>query len=434
VKYRVVKNSIKWRLFQRKERTMSKTLLAKISMVVVSTLVFAVYANDTTPASGAKICKIGAVLMLTGPASQGGLACKQGYQLVVDKYNSEGGLKVGNDTYMIELIVEDDQMSPERASIAATKLITQDKANIIIGGLIPNLGRAVYEVTSKAGVLYVTPSVNLSAVIPYPENIDVCPDRPLLIRTYHSYDEVVPGLLDYMVEQYPDVKTVALNHIAEETAEPMAGYVKKELEKRGLRQVGKLEQFAPDIQDYVPLVTRILANKPDVIFCLIGNPINAGGELKAARDLGFEGPLFYVIHADVALQAKIAGGNVSDMFGAMLTLADPDSLPQEANDVIAQYLKKYPKRELIGDVLYAYDSLWVALQTIEKAKSLNPETIVKTYEGLTQLGDLQTTLGPAYVGGQKTCGVNRVICAPYAIARVTDGVSKNVKFVMLDIP
>jgi branched-chain amino acid transport system substrate-binding protein len=215
----------------------------------------------------------------------------------------------------------------------------------------------------------------------------------------------------------------------------MAAYVQKELEKRGLKQVGNLEQFAPDLMDYVPLVSRILASKPDAIYCMIGGPIAAGGELKVARDLGFEGPLFYVIHADVALQAMVAGGGpISDMFGAMLTLADADGLPQEANDVIAKYLEKYPKRELIGDVLFAYDTLWVVLQTIEKAQSIDPKTIVKTYEGLTKLGDLQTTLGPAYVGGLKTLGVNRVICAPYAISRVTDGVSKNVKFVMLDIP
>ena len=70
----------------------------------------------------------------------------------------------------------------------------------------------------------------------------------------------------------------------------------------------------------------------------------------------------------------------------------------------------------------------------EKSKSLDPETIVKTCEGLTQPGYLQTTLGPAYILGVKTLGVNRVICAPYAISRVTDGKSTDVKYIMLDIP
>jgi branched-chain amino acid transport system substrate-binding protein len=417
---------------------MRKTLLVKIVMVVlVGALVFAVNAQDTIAAPATKTLKIGGIVMLTGPASQGGLSCKQAWELVVDKYNSEGGLKVGKDRYMIELIVEDDQMSPEQASVAATKLLTQDKVNIIIGGLIPNLGRAIHEVTSKAGALYVSPgAVTVSAAVPYPHHPDVAPDKPLNIRTFHSYDEVVPGLLDYLVKEYPDVKTVALNTIAEETAKPMAAYVKKELEKRGLKQAGKLEQFAPDLMDYVPLVSRILASKPDAIYCMIGGPIAAGGELKVARDLGFKGPLFYGVRADVALQAMVAGGGpgVTDMFGAGLTLGDPESIPEKAKEVQAHYLTKFPKRELIADIMAEYDTLWILLQTIEKAQSIDPETIVKTYESLTKLGDLQTTLGPAYVGGKKTFGVNRAICAPYVIARVTDGVSKNVKFVMLDIP
>jgi branched-chain amino acid transport system substrate-binding protein len=411
---------------------MRKTVFIITAMVVlVSALILGGCAKKEAEK---KTLKIGGIVMLTGPASQGGLSCKQAWELVVDKYNSEGGLKVGNDTYMIELIVEDDQMSPEQASAAATKLLTQDKVNIIIGGLIPPLGRAIYEVTSKAGALYVSPgAVTVSAAVPYPNHPDVGPDKPLNMRTFHSYDEVVPGLLDYLVDQYPNVKTVALNTIAEETAEPMAAYVRKELEKRGLKQAGKLEQFAPDLMDYVPLITRILATKPDAIYCMIGGPIAAGGELKAARELGFKGPLFYGVRADVDLQAKIAGGNVSDMFGAGLTLADPN-LPELVKKVQEHYLKKFPKRELIADIMGEYDTLWTLFQTIEKAKSIDPETILKTYEGLTKLGDLQTTLGPGYVGGLKTLGVNRVICAPYAISRVTDGKSTNVKFIMVDLP
>lgn len=417
-----------------------KLFSVTVSVALVSALILGGCAAQapapapTTP-TATKTLKIGGIVMLTGPASQGGLAAKQGWELVVDKYNDAGGLKVGNDTYQIDLIVEDDQMSPEQGATAAMKLITQDKVNIVIGGLIPPIGRAIYEVTSKAGALYASPgAVTVSAAIPYPNHPDVAPDKPLNIRTFHSYDEVAPGLLDYLVEQYPNVKTVFLNTIAEETAVPMAAYVKEEMTKRGLTQVGELEQFAPDTMDYVPLMTRILASKPDAIYCMIGNPISAGGQLSAARNLGFKGPLFYGIRADVALQTMIAGPDSTDMFGAGLTLADPDSIPQLVKDVEAQYLKKYPARELIADVMGLYDSFWVLLQTIEKAQSLDPETIVKTYESLTQSGDLQTTIGPAYVGGLKTVGVNRVICAPYAISRVTDGVSTNVKYVMLDIP
>ena len=80
-----------------------------------------------------KTLTIGGIAFLTGPASQGGIACKQGWELAVDKYNQAGGLKIGKDTYKINLIVEDDAMSPDQAATAATKLIKRDGAKFMSG-------------------------------------------------------------------------------------------------------------------------------------------------------------------------------------------------------------------------------------------------------------------------------------------------------------
>ena len=60
--------------------------------------------------------------------------------------------------------------------------------------------------------------------------------------------------------------------------------------------------------------------------------------------------------------------------------------------------------------------------------------IVKTYEGLTKKGDIQTLWGPAYVGGKKTAGVNRVICEPYWIDSCMNGVPKNEKQIFIAVP
>jgi len=84
--------------------------------------------------------------------------------------------------------------------------------------------------------------------------------------------------------------------------------------------------------------------------------------------------------------------------------------------------------------LVGYNGLWVLLQTIEKAKSVDPETVLKTYEGLTKKGDLQTLWGPGYVGGKKSLGVNRTLCYPYIIDSANKGVSKNEKTIFIDVP
>ena len=162
---------------------------------------------------------IGGIAMLTGPASQGGIACKQGWELVVDKYNKAGGLKIGKDTYKINLVVEDDGMSPDQAATAATKLIKKDGAKVIVGPLIDALKTVVYPLASKNNVLMaIVDSVNASAALPFDNNADVSPNKPLLLRTAYAFNEVTPLLLDYLKENYPNVKKIAVCGVVEKSS------------------------------------------------------------------------------------------------------------------------------------------------------------------------------------------------------------------------
>jgi branched-chain amino acid transport system substrate-binding protein len=407
--------------------------------LIVSVVVIAAFAMLLmAPVQAAqKTLTIGGIAFLTGPASQGGIACKAGWELAVDKYNKAGGLKIGNDTYKINLVVEDDAMSPDQASTAATKLIKKDGAKFIVGPLIDALKTVVYPITSKNGVLMVVAdSMNVSGAHAFENNADVNAKKPLLIRTAYAYDEFTPLLLDYLKEKYPNVKKIAECSVGEKSAEMIFDASKAMFEKKGYQRVGTLEQFAPDVQDFGPVMTRILASKPDAIMMAISTPITFGMCVKAAREQGFKGPMFTPTHQDIAFQAMLAGkGNDTDIFGMGVTLNDKAGMPPLFKEVEAEYLKKYPPKDLITDVfLVGYNGLWVLLQTMEKAKSVDPEKVLQTYEKLTKKGDLQTLWGPAYVGGKKSLGVNRTLCYPMTIDSTVNGVSKNTKTVFLDVP
>ena len=121
-----------------------------------------------------KTVVIGAIGFLTGPAAAGGMAAKAGWELAVDKYNKAGGLKVGNDTYKIKLIVEDDAMSADQAATAATKLIKSDGAKFMVGPLIDNLKNVVYPIAHRGGALMAAvDGMNVSRALPFDGNADV---------------------------------------------------------------------------------------------------------------------------------------------------------------------------------------------------------------------------------------------------------------------
>jgi branched-chain amino acid transport system substrate-binding protein len=382
-----------------------------------------------------KTLTIGGIAFLTGPAAAGGLACKAGWELAVDKYNKAGGLKIGADTYKIKLVVEDDAMSADQASTAATKLIKSDGAKFIVGPLIDNLKNVIYPITSKNGVLLsVVDTMNVSGAMPFDGNADVKPNKSLYIRAHWANNEVTPFLLDYLKANYPQAKKIAVCGVPEKTLEVGFDALKGIFAAKGLERVGNLEQIAPDASDYNPIVTRMLSAKPDAIFVYISTPVTWGFVTKAARELGFKGPVFCATHLDVDFTSTIAGG-ATDIFGVGITLKDKAGLSKESQYVSTEFLKKYPAKDLISDVhLVGYNGMWVLLQTIEKAQSVDPKVVEKTYEGLTKKGDLQTLWGPAYTCGKKTLGVNKTLCYPYTLDSNKKGVSKNEKTIFIDVP
>ncbi len=395
--------------------------------------------TDTTAAGEEKELTIGGIAFLTGPASAGGVACKAGWELATAKINDAGGLKIGADTYKINLVVEDDAMSVDQAATAAQKLIQQDGATFLMGPLVDAFKNVIYPIAAEQGVLLANvDTCNASAAVPYEGNTDLSPERPLFARFHWANDEVIPHLLDYMEENYPDAKKVAVCGVTEECTVALYDWLEGTLADRGLERVGALEQMAPDTADYVPPVTRLLSANPDAILVAVSTPTTWGFVTKAARELGFTGPVMCATHLDVDFANTIAGGGNTDMFGAGVCISDLASLPQQMQDAHAEYQAKgYAAADEIADVyLVGYNGLWVLLQAIEKAQTVDPQEFYDAYQTMTEPGVLQTLWGDgAYVGGLESTGVNAVLNEPYWINAIgADGVAKNAKQIFVEVP
>ncbi|MBN1321339.1 MAG: ABC transporter substrate-binding protein [Thermoleophilia bacterium] len=432
---------------------MNKRLLTILLALVLALSVFPVVAcgddePDTTAAPGpdttaeptgeVKELVIGGIAFLTGPGAAGGMACKTGWELATAKINDAGGLKIGDDTYMVKLIVEDDAMSVDQASTAAQKLIQQDGATFLMGPLVDAFKNVIYPICQQNGVMLANvDTCNASVAIEYPSNTDLSPDKPLFPRFHYANDEMMPYLFDYLQENYPDAKTVAVCGVTEECTVALYDWLEGTLAARGLERVGELEQMAPDTADYVPPVTRLLSANPDAILVAVSTPQTWGQVTKAARDLGFDGPVMCATHMGVEFALMIAEG-ATDIFGAGIAMADLESLPQAMQDAHAEYVAKgYSAQDEIADVyLVGYNGLWVLLQTIQAAQSVDPQEVYDYYQTITEPGLLQTLWGDgAYVGGLETAGVNAILNYPYWINGVgSDGVQKNLKQVFITVP
>jgi branched-chain amino acid transport system substrate-binding protein len=108
--------------------------------------------------------QIGAALSLTGALTNPGNQMKKGYDLWVEVVNEQGGIKVGDTTYMIEIIYYDDQSDSTTATKLTEKLITEDGVEFIFGPFGSGITEATSAITEKYQVPMIAPLANADPV------------------------------------------------------------------------------------------------------------------------------------------------------------------------------------------------------------------------------------------------------------------------------
>ena len=253
------------------------------SVFLVAMLVAVMVVAGFTPASATppKHVKIGSVMPITGPLAVLGLAFNRGWQLYADKVNEQGGLKIGGETYMLDLISEDSKLSAEGASTAVKKLINQDKVDYVIGGILETELEAIYQTTSAHKVPFIIANINIPG-----HQADVSPKKPFLVRLCLSHDDTHAIDLDYLVKTYPKAKKMVVS-APDIGYDGMLANLKTAAKKVGIDVVG-IEKWTFGTTDFIPTYTKALAYGPDVIWAMVSG--QATYQLMAARQLGFKGP------------------------------------------------------------------------------------------------------------------------------------------------
>src|SRR6267378_1171192 len=128
-------------------------IVVAVIVVVVVVLAAAVLGGLFAPA-GKPALRIGTLLSLTGGLSPYGPSDTKGANLAVEEINKAGGV-LGQP---IQIFNEDGQTLPVAAAAAATKLITQNHVNAIVGAQFSGGSLAAIDIAATNGVVMVSPS------------------------------------------------------------------------------------------------------------------------------------------------------------------------------------------------------------------------------------------------------------------------------------
>src|SRR2546425_1694803 len=109
-----------------------RTLGPLLAVVAVVLAACGGSSSANAPTTGSAIV-FGAAVSLTGSQSKEGALTKQGYDLWLDWINARGGIVINNVKHPVSIKYEDDQSNANLSATLVQKLITDEKANFILG-------------------------------------------------------------------------------------------------------------------------------------------------------------------------------------------------------------------------------------------------------------------------------------------------------------
>jgi len=387
-------------------------------VVVVLLLATSVLGFQGVTQGANKTLKVGMIMPLSGPISFVGVGLTRAVRLYFDKVNEEGGLKLGGDTYMIDLIAEDDKMDPTVASTATKKLVYKDKATFVFGAITPPVAAAIYQVCEGAKALHIITWIDAPAMPG-----DISPKKHYAIRLNPTSDTNWEMNYNFIRENYPQAKKLYI--VAPDAGLPIETKAKKLAEERGLTLVGH-NIWPIGTEDFTPYYTKALATNPDIIQG--ANSAQAGFQLRTARQLGFKGIFISDCPLAPAIILSIAGGEAChDVLTNGMDFSHATPGIKESMD---RWAKVY-KEPYFEDTPVTYAQAEAFVQALKKANSVKVEKVIAAFESMTAPGSFNTCWGPAHMSGKKTFGVNRVLNRPVPQTRLMNG---KIEFLGLKMP
>lgn len=179
----------------RRPSRMPRTVAARVAIAGVALLI-------GTQAVAQDTIRIGAPLALTGGLADEGYKQQQVYRLWAEKINANGGIEVGEQTYRVEILEYDYQSDGPRAGQLAERLVTRDRAHIIMAPF----GSGHTVITGTVGERYRIPTI---ACVASSESV-FANQNAYLFGTLSPNANMTVTMTEFLMEHYPELRRVAV--------------------------------------------------------------------------------------------------------------------------------------------------------------------------------------------------------------------------------
>ncbi|WP_159097926.1 transporter substrate-binding protein [Aminobacter sp. MSH1] len=286
--------------------------------------------------------------------------------MAVDDINKAGGL-LGRP---VEIIFYDSQSNNQFNSQYATQAFVRDKADVLIGGVTSSSREVMRPIVQRFKGFYVYNALYEGGV---------CDRR-------HMCPGLVPGqqvepLVDYVINEkgYKKGYILAADY---NYGQIVSKWMQKYLREKGGEDIA-VEFFPLDVTNFAPVISRIQAAKPDVVWSALVGDAHMSFYRQYEATVGKKN--IPIASSTFGIGRENAALTPDENEGIILATSFIDTLPTEAAKSWVERFKAFSgESDYVGEYAeYGYRGTMLWAEAVKKAKSVAPDDVIAALGGVS---------------------------------------------------
>ena len=365
--------------------------------------------SDSSDSSGEKVLRIGGLVNQTGWFAVYDYNNILEMKTLANMYNAKGGIEIGGEKYMIEIVEADGQSDFEGVRAAAQILVDEGVDYVIetndfwVEGAI--------DLFENAGVMNIMTMNNMSFTT-------INKDLKYSFSFNNGSAALYAAAIAVLVKDYPDVKSLVYCQSDDGLIDVNSALIASLCEEYGLEYIDKPVVYDAEATDFSAIALQVISSGADAFFGA-GDVSNVGAIMKEIRNNGSDMTIAGVLGTNAGMLRDAAGADVSDnAFTLGSDLSNPANNTEIFNEIFNAFKAEYGEETASTWSGYAVNCMYMLLQLLQSAGTTDVEEVIAHYNTIDQLESLY---GPGKISGTETYGVNHIISHPNPSTKLVNG-------------